>query len=389
MIKPLNSIRPLPKAIEKIVAAAEKFHGRSIAGQEVHLPANYTPFPGTETPRYTRYFEDGRAANIEVYFDNAFHTLRVYGSNIYEFKSMTDTSYDMPWIKDEEAENYRMFEQIKSDSKKFLRAYTLSELGKKLNFFNKMQNRHIEATGEVLAGLPFPVHSQKVELDVKLYRKSFLEEGNIWINGFSNTSEMNRISAYMPLYPRAAQSELMLNDILKANMKRHPYQLSIAFKGISMRICDLYLIGNDNDVSSSNQKLFEPFFLSLFGQTVLDEKTLKEIVVRYCNSLITTMNLIHSYGKCIWTKKYENRGMGNKDVSITGNIFDPDPQDYSKAGEGFDRHEILRAMLNFLRYFEYKFPKSTISSLEEETIKETGFVNDKKMFYHYSPPMQF
>lgn len=356
----MSLISPLPKIVKRLIDCAEQFHGQQIIGRQTSLLAQYTPFPGKALPRHTRYFSDGRAANIEVLVDQAVHSVRIYGANVHEYRPLSEAGKDFTGIEEKEADNWKLFEQIAGDPRKFLRAYTLGELETKLGFYNEMQRAHLAKTGTVLSGLPFPVHYQPVQLDIEQYRSSFFEQG------------------------KTTNNNLRLERIYAQNMTREPYQMAVVFEGVSMRVRDLEEYTTNK--GTKNQKRLEPFILNLFGQSVLNRNSLRAMLKRFANSLITTMNFVHQHGRCIWRNEIGNANMGTKDVSITGNIFDPEPVPFSLREASCDKFQILLGMMSFLHYFRYRFPRQTLMDLAKEMVNNTGFSWDAQTLKTLFPP---
>lgn len=350
----------LPAQIKKIFDLANDFYGQEMIAGRTFFPARYTPFPGLALPRYTRYFTDGRAANLELLLDEKIYSVRVYGANIYGYSSMVLCESDFPGIADEEAEDFKIFEQIKEDPRKFLRAYTLPEAKMKYDFLKEIQAKYYDSFGKFLPGLPVPIEYAPVSLDIDKYQKKFFEHG--------------RIIGY---------NDKELKYIFEKNISRIPYQMIICQEGISMRIRDLTMLVEDEDEQYILQKKFEPILLQLYGEKELTLDTLKVIFQRFCNSLISAMNFIHESGMCIWRKSDTNNNMGSKDISITGNVFDPEPITYDKDTAADDKFEIFFAIMSFIDYFQYKFPESELISLANEMIYATGYSNKKKYIDDY------
>lgn len=350
----------LPEQVRNIFELANDFYGQEMVAGKTFFPARYTPFPGLELPRYTRYFTDGRAANLELMLNENIYSVRVYGSNIYGYSSMVLCESDFPGIANEEAEDFKIFEQIKEDPRKFLRAYTLPEAKIKYDFLKMIQDKYYSLYGRFLAGLPIPIQYAPVNLNIDKYQRKFFEHGR-----------------------NIGYDDKELKYIFEKNISRIPYQMIIFHEGISMRIRDLTMLVDDEDERYILQKKFEPILLQLYGEKELTLDTLKIMFKRFCNSLISAMNFIHESGSCIWRKSDTNHNMGSKDISITGNIFDPEPIAYDKDTAALDKFEIFFAIISFIDYFQYKFSERELISLANEMIYATGYSDKKKYIKDY------
>jgi hypothetical protein len=350
----------LPHIVTKVLQAAEDFHGQSLIGTQLEFPANYTPFHQGDTPRYTRYFTDGRVANIEVEVNRDLYSVRVYGATVHQFHDITPWEDLFPIIVEDEKINVsKFYDNIEHNGVKFYRAHTLQEIIPKFNFLNEIQKTHIQLHGEILEGLPIAIDYQPIELDVERYSKSFIAEG----------------IASREMGSESAKKALLLN------LETQPYQMTLVHKDSSLRLRDWSNIFDDEQETDREER-FLPTLLNLYKETELTEDSLERMVKKLSNRLVKTITFIHNCGYILWKESENNSNMGIKDVSLTGVMFDPEPAllEEEDEGAGGDNFEVVLAITTFLYYFSNHLPEETLLEIGNRAMKNIGVTDDDDFY---------